>query len=240
MKLPLENLVVVELGHSVAAPIAGLILGELWRDGGEGREPRRRRRRPQLGAAVPARRRRHVPGDQPQQVLGRGRPEGRCAARNIATLHRREGRSSWCRTCGPALSSAMASTLHRLRKDKPSLVYCNLTAFGADGPMKSTPGYDPLLQAFGGLMSVTGHEGARACSHRPLDHRSGLGHVGGDRHSHRHSSPQRNGRGLRGEYLAVRNRLVVDVHAHGRLSRVGPRAAPQRQREWRYGAVQGL
>jgi len=35
-----------------------------------------------------------------------------------------------------------------------------MTAFGATGPMKSTPGYDPLLQAFGGLMSVTGHEGA--------------------------------------------------------------------------------
>lgn len=29
MKLPLENLVVVELGHSVAAPVAGLILAEL-------------------------------------------------------------------------------------------------------------------------------------------------------------------------------------------------------------------
>ena len=29
MKLPLENIVVVELGHSVAAPIAGLVLAEL-------------------------------------------------------------------------------------------------------------------------------------------------------------------------------------------------------------------
>ena len=45
-------------------------------------------------------------------------------------------------------------------KEKPQLIYCNLTAFGAEGPLKSTPGYDPLLQAFGGLMSVTGHEGA--------------------------------------------------------------------------------
>ena len=42
---------------------------------------------------------------------------------------------------------------------KPSLIYCNLGAFGQVGPMKSKPGYDPLMQAFGGIMSTTGEEG---------------------------------------------------------------------------------
>lgn len=42
---------------------------------------------------------------------------------------------------------------------KPSLVYCNLGAFGATGPLRESPGYDPLMQAQGGLMSVTGEEG---------------------------------------------------------------------------------
>ena len=41
----------------------------------------------------------------------------------------------------------------------PSLIYCNLAAYGADGPLKNRPGYDPLMQAFGGLMSLTGEEG---------------------------------------------------------------------------------
>ncbi len=41
----------------------------------------------------------------------------------------------------------------------PRLVYCNLRAFGAVGPYKDRPGYDALVQAFGGIMSVTGEEG---------------------------------------------------------------------------------
>jgi len=39
---------------------------------------------------------------------------------------------------------------------KPSLIYCNLGAFGREGPLKDKPGYDPLMQAFGGIMSTTG------------------------------------------------------------------------------------
>lgn len=39
------------------------------------------------------------------------------------------------------------------------LIYCNLWAFGKQGPMKDKPGYDPLMQAYGGLMSLTGEEG---------------------------------------------------------------------------------
>ena len=46
-----------------------------------------------------------------------------------------------------------------LRRDKPSLIYCNLGAYGHKGPLKERPGYDALMQAFGGIMSVTGEEG---------------------------------------------------------------------------------
>jgi crotonobetainyl-CoA:carnitine CoA-transferase CaiB-like acyl-CoA transferase len=40
------------------------------------------------------------------------------------------------------------------------IVYCSVTAFGTDGPLAHLPGYDPLMQAYGGLMSVNGHPGA--------------------------------------------------------------------------------
>jgi crotonobetainyl-CoA:carnitine CoA-transferase CaiB-like acyl-CoA transferase len=38
----------------------------------------------------------------------------------------------------------------------PRLVYCSITGFGQTGPDKHRPGYDFLVQAMGGLMSVTG------------------------------------------------------------------------------------
>ena len=43
-----------------------------------------------------------------------------------------------------------------LSKKHPDLIYCSITGFGQTGPYKSIPGYDFLIQAMGGLMSVTG------------------------------------------------------------------------------------
>jgi formyl-CoA transferase len=39
----------------------------------------------------------------------------------------------------------------------PRLVYCDMGAFGHLGPMKDRPGYEPLMQAFSGLISANGH-----------------------------------------------------------------------------------
>jgi crotonobetainyl-CoA:carnitine CoA-transferase CaiB-like acyl-CoA transferase len=38
----------------------------------------------------------------------------------------------------------------------PRLIYCSVWAFGAKGPLREAPGFDPLLQAYGGVMSLTG------------------------------------------------------------------------------------
>lgn len=41
----------------------------------------------------------------------------------------------------------------------PRLVYCSISAFGQDGPYKSRPGVDQIVQGMSGLMSITGEPG---------------------------------------------------------------------------------
>ena len=38
----------------------------------------------------------------------------------------------------------------------PKLIYCSVSAFGRTGPRKDAPGYEALMQAFSGIMSITG------------------------------------------------------------------------------------
>ena len=44
-----------------------------------------------------------------------------------------------------------------LRELNPRLIYCSVTGFGHTGPYAARPGYDLLIQAMSGLMSITGH-----------------------------------------------------------------------------------
>ena len=45
-----------------------------------------------------------------------------------------------------------------IRKINPKLIYCSITGFGQDGPYSKRGGYDYLVQAMGGIMSITGEE----------------------------------------------------------------------------------
>lgn len=47
----------------------------------------------------------------------------------------------------------------RVRAAHPAVIYVSVTAYGPDGPLRDEPGYDPLMQARSGLMSVTGDPG---------------------------------------------------------------------------------
>lgn len=46
-----------------------------------------------------------------------------------------------------------------LLAENPRLIYCSLWAFGRTGPLRLRPGYEPMVQAFAGLMTVNGEEG---------------------------------------------------------------------------------
>jgi crotonobetainyl-CoA:carnitine CoA-transferase CaiB-like acyl-CoA transferase len=62
------------------------------------------------------------------------------------------------------VQSSRAGVIERLgfdygsvRKRRPHVIYVSVTAYGPTGPLKEQPGYDPLMQAYSGLMSITGH-----------------------------------------------------------------------------------
>ena len=61
------------------------------------------------------------------------------------------------------IESFRAGTLDRLglgyeaiKKTNPGVVYCSISGYGRTGPMADMPGYDLLIQAYSGLMSLTG------------------------------------------------------------------------------------
>jgi crotonobetainyl-CoA:carnitine CoA-transferase CaiB-like acyl-CoA transferase len=56
----------------------------------------------------------------------------------------------------PGTAEARGLGAADLRASNERLVYCSIGAFGRRGPLKSNPGYDPLVQAAGGIMSLTG------------------------------------------------------------------------------------
>lgn len=59
----------------------------------------------------------------------------------------------------PGSAEARGLGFEALGAENPRLVYCAISAFGQVGPLSTLPGYDPLMQAFTGVMSSTGNDG---------------------------------------------------------------------------------
>jgi crotonobetainyl-CoA:carnitine CoA-transferase CaiB-like acyl-CoA transferase len=59
----------------------------------------------------------------------------------------------------PGVVERLGVDYETLRALNPRLIYSTVTAFGSDGPYKERPGFDPLLQAMGGLMALQGFGG---------------------------------------------------------------------------------
>jgi crotonobetainyl-CoA:carnitine CoA-transferase CaiB-like acyl-CoA transferase len=81
-------------------------------------------------------------------------PEGREIVERLA----REGdvvMENW----RPGVADRLGVGHAHLLEINPKLIYCSVTAFGSTGPYVDRPGFDPLLQAMGGLMTLQGFGG---------------------------------------------------------------------------------
>jgi crotonobetainyl-CoA:carnitine CoA-transferase CaiB-like acyl-CoA transferase len=155
--LPLAGHVVIELGHSVAAPFAGQILADLGAEVIKVEKPAgddARQWGPPFvdGAAATFQ---SLNRSKRSLVLDLRRES------DFALLNRLvdERADVVLQNMRPGQVEQLKIDAATLRARKPSLVYCNLGAFGAPGPLADRPGYDPLMQAFSGIMSVVGEPG---------------------------------------------------------------------------------
>src|SRR5438067_3433693 len=155
---PLSGIVAIEIGHSIAAPYAGMILGE-------------------LGAEV-------IKVENPKggdAARGWGPPFQEGAATTFHAVNRAK-QGIIIDLADPADAARLRAliveradiVIHNLKYGaldkyglaaadlvaaKPELVWCNLAAFGGVGPLRDRPGYDPMMQAYSGLMSLLGEDG---------------------------------------------------------------------------------
>lgn len=154
---PLADFVVVELGHNVAGPVGGQVLAELGARVVKVEDPGR-------GDAA-----RHWPpvidgASTVYKALNRSKAGVTVDfndAEQLAGLKALilEEADVVLQNLRPGVVERFGLDAGSLRAAKPALVYCNIGAYGAVGPMAGKPGYDVLMQGYGGLMSVQGEPG---------------------------------------------------------------------------------
>lgn len=152
--LPLKGLRVLELAQVMAGPVTGLMLADLGADvikvekfpGGDDSRAFNSK----------------APGDMPAsfEVLNRGKrsvaidlksPEGRKTLRRLVAQA-----DVLTENFRPGTMSGLGLAPAELLAINPRLIYCSITGYGTRGPLAGRGGFDLILQAFSGLISVTG------------------------------------------------------------------------------------
>ena len=81
-------------------------------------------------------------------------PDGRAVVHRLAV-----GADVVMENMRPGVVERLGVDYVTLRALNPRLIYSSVTAFGPDGPYRDRPGFDPLLQAMGGVMAAQGFGG---------------------------------------------------------------------------------
>ncbi len=156
MTLPLEGVRVIEVGQALAGPLAGVLLADMGADvikiekpdGGDDA----RIWGPPFGPD----------GVTSLYFYSQNRNKRSVTldlklAADVDALHRLcETADILIQNLRPGVVDDIGIGPEAMLKRHPRLIYCSIWAFGYQGPMRLKPGFDPLLQAYGAMMSVTG------------------------------------------------------------------------------------
>ena len=152
---PLSGLKVVELGQVLAGPFAGAIFADLGAQvikiertegGDDGRS---------MGQAF------HGTDSMLFQIFNRGKQSVTLdlkTADGVAQLDELAAQADvLIHNLRPGVVAQLGLDGPTLCARHPRLIYCEISAFGHLGPLSGAPGYEPLIQAYSGLSSISGN-----------------------------------------------------------------------------------
>ena len=154
-ELPLRGVRVVELGSSIAGPFAALILAQMGAEVIKVEPPVHGDAMRQWGTP-------DVSGTTAAfETFNRGKHSVMVDFRDPAAVAQlidfiAAGADVVLQNLRPGAAESFGLGAQSLCARNDSLIYCNLGAFGNRGPMAEQPGYDPLMQAFSGIIHATG------------------------------------------------------------------------------------
>ena len=159
MTLPLEGVRVIEVGQALAGPLAGVLLADMGADvikiekpdGGDDA----RIWGPPYGPD----------GETSLYFYSQNRNK-RSVVLDLKLPADIEKLNQLCETADiliqnlrPGVVDEIGIGPEAMLERHPRLVYCSIWAFGYQGPLKMKPGFEPMVQAFSGLMMMNGDEG---------------------------------------------------------------------------------
>lgn len=156
MRLPLEGFKVLDLSRTLAGPYATMMLADMGADVIKVEEP-----------SSGDESRRFTPpkwNDESCYYLAANRNK-RGITVNLKSPEGIEIIKELVKDADVLVENFRTGTMEKLglgyetlKEINPKLVFCSISGFGRTGPEKDRAGYDVLLQAFAGLMSITGEE----------------------------------------------------------------------------------
>jgi formyl-CoA transferase len=151
---PLDGVRVVEVGQALAGPLAGVILADMGAEVIKVEKPDGGDDARLWGPPF-------VDGDSVMfHANNRGKKSVTLDIKSAADVEKLKGlvrnADILIQNLRPGIVDELGIGGAAMTAVNPRLIYCSIWAFGAKGPLKGAPGFDPLLQCFGAVVSLTG------------------------------------------------------------------------------------
>ncbi len=151
---PLDGVRVVEIGQALAGPLAGVILADMGADVIKVEKPDGGDDARMWGPPF-------VDGDSVSfHTNNRGKRSVALDIKNPADIEKLKALAAHAdiliQNLRPGIVDDFGIGPDIITALNPRLIYCSIWAFGFAGPLKMAPGFDPLLQCYGAVVSLTG------------------------------------------------------------------------------------